>query len=302
MLSSKFTLLVPLALASVAGAVPQTNPFGSLGQIINGLSPGCVGAIGGFVLNPTDPLALCLSLSNALQTFTAAGQNSSLVPAFNSYLTQDICGKPACSADALAKGNATLNTACSDSDRAANNGTNAAVLFQELLTSYYPIRNAVCNENTKSGTNCVVETMYGIQNATGQTLSLSTLVGLLSEPEKALQLERVLLSNNTVLCTDCNKALISSILKTEDTSSSQAISAASSNSPSQLIGGVEKQCGASFLNGQFPNDTKNSSITASSSSGSNSSQGGSNGASVAVSGSGAAALFGFVAAGAALLA
>ncbi len=161
-LTKTFAALIPVAIATLASLPSQASAQGglaALGPLVSGLSANCLGAFASFVTNPSDPLSQCLSLSDALTTFTSAGTNSSLVPGFQSYFDKDICGKPACSGQTLGTANNTLNQACTASDLAANNGTNAAVLFQALIGQYYTIRNAVCLNDTKTNTNCVVQTM-----------------------------------------------------------------------------------------------------------------------------------------------
>ena len=304
----KTSIFLPLALATftIASPAPQTStasssPLGSLGPLIGSLSSGCTAAIGGFVLNPTSALATCLSLGDALSTFTQAGSDSSLVPSFNTYLSTDICGKPACSGQALSDANTTLNNGCNAQDKASNGGVNGASLFQELLDNYYTLRNSACYANSATNTNCVVESMYAVQNATGKPLSLSTLTGLLGSSSSSQSLIQSLEQNKTLLCSDCNKAILSAALKGSNISTSQVQQAGqSSGMTGSLVQSTTQTCGQSFLDGSIPSTVKNASVTSSGSNASGSS--GSSAASVISAPIAASGLLGLFGAGLALLA
>ena len=233
----------------------------ALGPLINGLSPGCMGALGGMFVNPTSELASCLSLPDAISLFTGGG-NSSVVPAFDTYLTKDICGKPPCSAQTLSGTEKAFHQACSDQDLAVNNGSNFAALFDKLIDNYAPFRDAACNANGATNQNCVVETMNSIESATKMPLTTQGFIGLLANASQFGQLAQVLAKNNNALCSDCNKAILTTVIKSSGIPMSQLAQVVNS---SPNLGGLfnvtSQTCGASFVDGSIPTTTKNTSTS-----------------------------------------
>lgn len=272
--ATSFVAAAAVAAAGFAGsAEAQLDP-----SLVTGLSSGCASSLVGLVTNSN--ISTCLALPNAVGALTSAGNNS-VIPGLQSYLSGSICGsgKPVCSSSQLSSANGTLLQGCS-SDLQSNNGQNIPALIYYFINNYSKLREAACLQN-QSGSYCLIDGMYGLQNATGQQISFSGIQGILSNQQTQQQSLQALAQNKTAFCTDCNKGLYSVLFN--------------GTSNQQVQGAVSQTCNSSFVDGQIPSTLKNtasSSSSSSSPSGSGSGSSGSSGNGAAGVSAGAVAAFG----------
>lgn len=248
------TALMAVAAVALAGtADAQLNP-----ALVTGLSSGCASGLVGLVTNSN--VSSCLALPNAVGALTSAG-NSSVVPGLQNYLSGSICGSShtACTTSQLSSANATLLQSCG-SDLSSNNGANIPALVYYFINSYDKLRNAGCLQSS-SGSYCLTNEMYMLQNVTQMPITFSTIQAILSNSTAQQESLQALMANKTAFCTDCTHGLYAELFP--------------SNSNQRLAYAVNQTCGSSFLDGQVPSDVKSTangnSTSSSSSSGSSSS-------------------------------
>lgn len=272
--AASFVAAAAVAAAGFASsAEAQLDP-----SLVTGLSSGCASGLIGLVTN-TSGISSCLALPNAVGALTSAGNNS-VIPGLQSYLSGSICGsgKPVCSSSQLSSANATLLQSCS-SDLQSNNGQNIPALIYYFIQNYPRLREAACLQN-QSGSYCLIDGMYALQNTTGQQISFSGIQGILSNEQTQQQSLQALAQNRTAFCTDCNKGLYSVLFN--------------GTSNQQVQGAVSQTCNSSFVDGQIPSTLRNTASSSSSSSSPSGSGSGSSGSGNGAAGvsAGAVAAFG----------
>ncbi|KAE8207354.1 hypothetical protein CF327_g7360 [Tilletia walkeri] len=252
--------ILALATAATAASLPasnnaalQTRQFGALGSLVSGLSPSCIGNIGGLALS--GDLSDCLGLSSALGTFTSLGSGDSLAPAIQSYLADNVCPKAACSSSVLSDAQNKVGSACSAEDRANNNGINLVTGLELILSNYTQIRNIACLKQSNSQDYCVTDTLDLYQDQTKSNVTVSKLLDLVENPSSLISS----LTNPLAFCTSCVDAISSAVYGT-------ALDGPliSNSSDSTLKNGLVQGCGASYDDGTIPSDVTESFGTSSS--------------------------------------
>ncbi|KAN0065523.1 hypothetical protein ACQY0O_001360 [Thecaphora frezii] len=251
------------ALATLAtGAQAQIDT-----SIITGLSAGCGQSILGLLSNKD--ISSCLSLTQAVSALGGAG-NGSIVPALDGYFSGAICPQAPCASTALNSTVQSLSTACADD---VKKGASLPTIILTLLQNYDAVRSVGCLQDTSNKQLCLIETLYAVQNATGKPLTLQAVSAILSGDSTATQQIVGLASNKTLLCTNCNDAILTSLSTASISTSSKAN--ATQSPIAQLAQGAGQTCGANFTDGQIPTSVKQtaqgSSTSASSSSNSSTS-------------------------------
>lgn len=140
-----------LFIAPKAGAQSQL-PQG----LIDGIGTPCLLSLSSLLSN--DDLNKCLQLNEAITTFGAVKSNDSLVPALNTFLTQDFCPADACQQSTLTSANDTLYQSCTSDIESGKNPI--LKLLPAFLKDYTPIKTATCLQDTKANDqNCIVQTL-----------------------------------------------------------------------------------------------------------------------------------------------
>ncbi|KAK0541233.1 hypothetical protein OC842_000066 [Tilletia horrida] len=239
--------------ASAASVVPPAQAelhrrqFGALGSLVNDLSPSCIGNIGGLALS--GDLSDCLGLTTALGTFTSLGSSDSLAPPIQNYLSTEICPRPACAASVLSDANTKVNSACSDADRATNNGINLVTGLGLILSNYTQIRNIACLKQSNSDNYCVTDTLDLYQTQTKSNVTISKVIELVNNPDGLISS----LPDPKAFCTSCVDAISSVVFGT-----ALGGPLISNSSSSTLKNGLVQGCGASYDDGSIPSDVSES--------------------------------------------
>jgi len=232
MLFSKKTAAVAAVTLLGGSANAQLGGLSGLG-----LSSSCTGSALSLIVGP---LNTCLSLTTLAGLFTTSG---SIVAPLDSYLNNDICNTDACSTDTLSSANQTINDNCQED---IQNGNTLITALRTVLNEYPTIREAVCLQASGNNTRCITQSLYGIQNATGQQIDTSFVTGLLGSGNTSLTDLAQLDSN--VVCTGCNQAIYQ--IASESNNSTFA-----SGAVGRAIG---TKCGSDFTSSTtFPTDVKN---------------------------------------------
>lgn len=179
-------------------------------------------------------LGSCLSLTTLIPIFTATG---SVIAPLDSYLGT-ICTSSACASGTLSSANTTIATDCA-TDLAS--GTGIVTALETIVEDYPIVREVACLEATANNTRCIIQTLYAVQNATGDSITVDYLTGLLGGNTTALTDLTSL--DASVLCTDCTKAMYDIASQGNGTFTSGAIGKA-----------ISAKCGSDFTNGTFPAD------------------------------------------------
>ncbi|KAL9937935.1 hypothetical protein V8E36_003480 [Tilletia maclaganii] len=240
---------------SSSAAELHRRQFGALGALVNDLSPSCIGNIGGLALS--GGLSDCLGLPTALGSFTSLGSDDSLSPVLQSYLSTEICPRPACGASVLSDASSTISGACTDADRATNNGVNLVTGLSLLLNNYTLIRQVACLKQSNSQDYCVTDTLNLYQTQTKNNVTVSRLIDLINDPSALISS----LPDPTAFCTSCVDAISSAVF---GTALGGPLITDSSNST--LKNGLVQGCSASYADGTIPSDVTVATSTSSSSS------------------------------------
>ncbi|KAK0549230.1 hypothetical protein OC846_003386 [Tilletia horrida] len=265
MRASTSSLAVAAALAAATttssqAAALERRQFGALGSLVNGLSSACIGRIGGIALS--GDLSDCLGLSTALSTFTSLSDSDSLSEPIQNYLSSDICPKGVCSASTLSSANDTINQACTDADRASNQGVNIVTGLSLIVNNYDVLRNIACLKENNSSNYCAVDTINLYQAQTGLNVSIPKVIDLVQHPDTLISS----LPNPQAFCTNCVDAISSAVY---GTALGGPLISAEDSANSTIKNGLVNGCSASFDDGSIPSDvteTAGQAVTSSSSS------------------------------------
>ncbi|KAL8280531.1 hypothetical protein RQP46_007179 [Phenoliferia psychrophenolica] len=149
-----------------------------------------------------------------------------IIQPLNEWLTS-MCGTT-CSADSIKNATATVEAGCS-ADR--NDGIQNAVGLSAIIGNYSQTRSALCTQSTSNSTFCLSNLLESVQNFTGTSLTW-------------VEFERLSLNAfaipNSILCTDCTKALITNLRPLAP----------------NLATNVTARCGAAFGDGDVPGTVK----------------------------------------------
>ena len=153
---SAFAMRFSLPAAALLSLALATGSHAQLpSSVTAGLSVQCLGGLAGLITNSA--LNQCLQLTEAVGAFGAAGQTSSLIPAFNTYLSNSICPGAPCNSTTIMTANSTIGTACSSE---LQNGTSIATVLSFLFSNYDSVRSAFCLEDTTQNNQlCVTQTL-----------------------------------------------------------------------------------------------------------------------------------------------
>jgi len=171
--------------------------------------------------------------------FTSSG---SIVGPLDTYLNNQICSQSACSNETLTDANNTITENCAE-DIAS--GSTLIVGLQTIIEQYSTIREIGCLQAAGNGTRCITQTLYAVQNATGSTIDLNFVTGLLGGGNTSLTDLASL--DRSVVCTGCTQAIYD--VATEGNNGTTAQSA--------LARGIDQKCGSSFTTSGFPADVSN---------------------------------------------
>ncbi|CAE6449226.1 unnamed protein product [Rhizoctonia solani] len=215
-----------LALASVSSA--------QLAGIL-GLSDSCNKAMGQMAIGPAGNCLNTIGLINVLTT--PSGQ--SWVGPFDNYLTTT-CSQPACPVDILSMTIASLKEGCATD--LAEKGWSADDLESILGdgVKYYPsVREVLCLRSTGEGQGlCITTTLTNIQNMTGESLNIGTLV---AKTPQALTSHSLDIPKN-VSCTPCTQGAYT--IARPNLPSSESVKAWDNF--------WINQCGEQFISGTLP--------------------------------------------------
>lgn len=99
-----------------------------------------------------------------------------------------------------------------------------------------------------------VATTSGVQNTTGQNLTLDYLSGLTSSSSNAMSALSSLENNKTAFCTNCTHALYSVVYANGTGTQGTPLTSSETN---QAKNAISNTCGANFVDGQIPAGIKN---------------------------------------------
>ncbi|KAF8345952.1 hypothetical protein F5887DRAFT_849951, partial [Amanita rubescens] len=197
------------------------------------ISTNCSAAL--LVVSNDSGASACLSPSSLAGLITGG----STVSVIDQWLGK-ICPAAPCSNATLSTVVNTIVGGCSN-ELATYGITTSASDLVPIVQQYYPtVRQIACLKD--GNTNCITETLNNIQTATGQNITLSNFISVLS-------LAGNLPSN--VTCTACEKAAYNIVAQQQPTLASSAQSA------------LQSKCGADFTNGTQPSGIIESASTAS---------------------------------------
>jgi len=204
------------------------------------LSTNCSAAL--LVVSNDSGASACLSFSSLTGLITGG----STVSTIDQWLDK-ICPAAPCSNATLSTVVNTLVGGCS-SELATYGITASASELVPIVQQYYPtVRQIACLKD--GNTNCITETLDNIQTETGQNITLSNFISVLS------------LAGNfpsNVTCTACTQAAYDILAQQQPSLASSAQSA------------LQSECGADFTNGTRPTGIVESASTASAGTSSNS--------------------------------
>lgn len=108
-----------------------------------------------------------------------------------------------------------------------------------MLGNFNQVKEGLCLKYTSNSSFCVTELLESVQNATGQSLTVSTLTSLDVSTLQSL--------DAASFCTDCAHGLVTKLDAALSNSSSS-----SSDASSTLMSETAAVCGDSFTDGQVP--------------------------------------------------
>jgi len=204
------------------------------------ISTNCSAAL--LVVNNDSGASACLSPSSLAGLITGG----STVSTIDQWLGK-ICPAAPCSNATLATVVNTIVGGCSN-ELATYGITDSASDLIPIVQKYYPtVRQIACLKD--GNTNCITETLDNLQTATGQNITLSNFISVLS-------LDGSLPSN--VTCTACAQAAYDILAQQQPSLASSVQST------------FQSKCGADFTNGTHPTGVVESASTASAGTSSNS--------------------------------
>ncbi|KAF8622728.1 hypothetical protein AX15_006819 [Amanita polypyramis BW_CC] len=198
------------------------------------ISANCSAAL--LVVNNDPGASACLSPSTLVGLATGSGSTVSVI---DQWLGK-ICPVAACSNSTLASVVNTVAGGCSNELAAAGITAPASILVSIVQQGYPTVRQVACLKD--GNTNCVTETLNNIQSSTGQTITISNIVSVVSQFNN--------LPTN-VTCTNCVKAGYSTVKQ------QQPAWASGLQQP------LQAKCGTSFTDGAQPSGIVESASTAS---------------------------------------
>ncbi|KAA1472850.1 hypothetical protein DENSPDRAFT_881574 [Dentipellis sp. KUC8613] len=217
-----------LTLAVVAGGALSVSAQSS------GLSSSCQSALAGIAASSEGN---CINAAGLIP-LGLAGSDSSLVNPINSWLS-GACSQAACSNDTLATFATNITQGCA-SDLSSFGISDTSSIVSAVQQFYPTVREIACLKDNDASQLCVTQTLSNVQSAAG-TLSLNNIISLvpkiLSGGLAALNLPQ------NATCTNCLKEAYNIAVQDQP-----GLIPSSANST------VSGQCGASFTDGQQPNN------------------------------------------------
>lgn len=147
-----------VTILAASSAQAQDLPTG----LISGISTGCLSSLANLLLD--NDLSSCMALSQAITTFGTLGDDDSVVPAAQTFLSSAFCPAPVCQLTTLASANLTLNNGC---QAELDNVTNPLPYALSLLVSQYnAVKTASCYEDTAANNQlCIVQSLSCVSPA-----------------------------------------------------------------------------------------------------------------------------------------
>lgn len=212
--------------AAALGAVLLTATSSASAQIagLTGLSSSCTSTAASFVVGD---LGSCLSLTSLLPVFSSS--SGSVIPQLDSYLNT-ICSSSPCSNSTLSSAETSLASGCS----AELSSGNAIVEgLDAILMNYNGVRNVACLQSSSNNSRCLTQTLYAVQNATGDSITVNFLESLISG--NSTDLSSLVGLDSNVLCTECVKGMYQ-----------QAVAANATVANSPVASAISSKCGSNF--------------------------------------------------------
>ncbi|KAM0792092.1 hypothetical protein ACM66B_004796 [Microbotryomycetes sp. NB124-2] len=181
------------------------------------------------------PFATCSNVLGLARTFAEQG---SIIPGFNSWLTQACT--TTCSAEEIDTATTTLTDGCRQD---VENGSMLAQALIVLVSNYTTFQGFVCLQDVKDNSFCMVDSLESIQNAT-DTITASALSSIVVNGTAALFPLAAALPPS-IICTDCVHGLITQL--------SPILGSQMTAVAGQVLNAT---CGPGFVDGKLPSSVK----------------------------------------------
>ncbi|KAF9158014.1 hypothetical protein DFQ26_008082 [Actinomortierella ambigua] len=201
----------------------------------------CTVALGGLLADAA--LNQCIPFSSLSLLLT-----DPITPALINSTTHDFCRYPDCQPQSIALVQNTIVQNCLDGVNVPNDTSTAEIVYG-IASMYPPLKQGMCSRIPNNGTFCLTEVAQSLGDYIRANPSPLGLRIFFNQTTLADYVAKV---PKEILCTDCNKAMITPInafveknmlsLRPEIVSFAQAAQKATA-----------AKCGAQFLDGQVPN-------------------------------------------------
>jgi len=204
--------------------------FGASLVSAQSVSSNCQKALADVVASPD---AACLN-PGGLLGFVAAGSNSSIVPALNTWLA-GICSTAPCTNQSLSAVVTKVFDGCPTELKAFGlSSVTSAEAVTAVQQAYPTVRKVVCLKDDSTGQNCITQTLTNVEKTTGP-LSITKIEQLLTNATALTSVPK------DAVCNNCMKTAYNIINKDFP-----------STFPPPANTAISNHCGATFIDGQNP--------------------------------------------------